>query len=153
MHAELLSEFVSGWLVDSNLAAMSIRTGDPVDDPGELIELCSGAKTVFCLATLVCRGEHHIQDCRRLWCDMLETFRQARAAWADVPTSQDPLLRFYLIQLSRLVELTTSRIELYTITPAERQQYVERKADETKSAPSDNQSDEQNAHVYSLGRV
>jgi hypothetical protein len=63
MHSELLREASSGWACDNGMAAMSIRSGDPVD-PARLIELCSGARTLFSLATLVCRSLDR-QMCRR----------------------------------------------------------------------------------------
>jgi hypothetical protein len=72
-------------------------------------QLCSGARTLFSLATLVCRSLDRILDCHRVWADTLETLRRAQAAWADVPAGQDPLLRFYLIQLERLNELALNR--------------------------------------------
>jgi hypothetical protein len=123
MHHELLSEVSSGWACDNGMVAMSIRAGEPVD-PHELLELSSGVKALFSLATLVCRGTDRIADCHRIWTDTLETLRKARTVWADVPINDDPLLLFYLQQLERLCELAAARVDLYTISQSERLAYA-----------------------------
>jgi hypothetical protein len=87
MHSELLQEASSGWTCDNGMVVLSIRAGEPVD-PAQLIELCSGARTLFSLTTLASRGIDRVADCRRLWSDTLETFRKAIAAWNDVPSDQ-----------------------------------------------------------------
>jgi len=124
-------------LADNAIVAMAIRAGEAVD-PAELIELCSGAKTVFSLATLSCRSLDRVDDCRRIWGDTLEIFQRARDAWTGVRATQkatqktaqnsadshDPLLRFYSLQLKRLSELAAARVDLYTISQAERLSYV-----------------------------
>jgi hypothetical protein len=160
MHHELLSEFSSGWACDNGIVAMSIRAGEPVD-PHELLELSSGVKALFSLATLVCRGTDRIADCHRIWTDTLETLRKARTVWADVPINDDPLLLFYLQQLERLCELAAARVDLYTISQSERLAYASRRADTSESAfgsrgdpkeEAQSWTDTRPAHVYSLGR-
>jgi hypothetical protein len=125
VHHELLLEFSRGWASDNGLTALSVRAGESVDS-SQLIELCSGAKTLFSLATLVCRTQARILDCHRLWVEVLETFAKAQAAWSDVPTDCEPTLHFYLQQLERLRELTASRVDLYEISQSERLSYVRR---------------------------
>jgi hypothetical protein len=148
----IVEEFAQGWLMDSSLTALSISAGESVE-PSELIELCSGAKTVFSLATLACREHDRVSDCYRMWTDTLEVFQQARAAWADVPM-QDPLIRIYVMQLDRLVILSRDRIDLYTISEAERRQYIQLKADGSKSSreESDDRSDDQSGHGLVISR-
>jgi hypothetical protein len=89
--------FASGWLMDSTIVAAFIRTGESVDS-AQLLELCSGARTLFSLATLVGRGTDKILDNHHLWADTLETFRKSLAASTQVPTDHDPILRFHLQQ-------------------------------------------------------
>jgi hypothetical protein len=132
MTQEILSEFLAGWTMDNHLTAMSIRAGEPVD-PGELIELCSGAKTVFSLGTLACRSLDRISACRQLWESILETFCRARTAWTDVPIDREPLLRFYLLQLERLNELGAARVDLYNISQNERLAFTRRHKDDIDS--------------------
>jgi len=114
MHHELLREVSSGWICDNGMAVMTARAGESVD-PGELFELASNAKTMFNLSVLVCRQEHRITDCRELWADAHQTFCAAVSAWSDIPASQDSLLRFYLMQLHRLRELSAARVNLYSV--------------------------------------
>jgi hypothetical protein len=104
MHHELLIEFCSGWACDNGMAAISVHAGEVVDQE-ELLELSAGAKTLFNLTTLVCRGYDRILDCHRLWIETLGTFQKALAAWVDMPADHDPPLRFYLMQLERFCEL------------------------------------------------
>jgi len=161
MHSELLLEFSSGWVCDNAMTAMSIRAGEPVDF-SELIELCSGAKTLFSLATLVCRQMPQVRDCHRLWRDVLETFERAQIAWADVSVDNEPVLRFHLGQLSRLLELSRDRIDLYSVSQSEFLEHARRRADtselsygsssEPKEEPG-SWTDTQPAHVYSLGQI
>jgi hypothetical protein len=129
----IIPEFASGWMMDSSLAALSVRAGEPLGEE-HLIELCSGAKTLFDLTTLASRGIDRVSDCRKHWADTLETFRKALAAWADVPLGEEPLLRFYLMQLGRLCDLAASRVDLFTISGSDRQAFVKRyKTDSPKA--------------------
>jgi hypothetical protein len=147
MHHELLSEVSSGWACDNGMVAMSIRAGEPFES-AEFLELSSGAKTLFSLATLVCRGTDRIADCHRIWTDTLETLRKARTVWADMPTDREPNLCFYLQQLERLCELTEYRVELYGISLAERLAFTRRHKGEPteerdRSKPKDHSSAEE----------
>jgi hypothetical protein len=149
MTQDLVAEFSGGWTCDNAMMVTAIRAGESVD-PGELIELCSGARTLFNLVTLVSRSLDRVSDCRRTWTDALETFREAQDAWIGVPTGHDPLLRFYLLQLERLNELATSRVDLYSISQSERVAFVRRyKSDlvEDRTAKSDGEPDSEEARI------
>ena len=125
--------------MDSNLAALSVRAGEPLEQE-QLIELCSGAKTLFDLTTLASRGIDRVTDCRNLWSDTLKTFREVLAAWTGVPISQEPLLRIYLMQLERLCDLAASRVDLFTISQNDRQTFVKRHKTDSPKARTEKQN-------------
>ena len=119
----ILTEFASGWLTDSNLVALSIRNGDPVE-LSELIDLCAGARCLHSLATLACREFQRTRDCYRLWAETLETFQRALAAWEGI--DGEPLIAAYKRQLQRTIILALDRKNLYEISQSDREAFVRR---------------------------
>lgn len=142
--------------MDNAIVAQSVALGEPVQLV-DILELAAATRTLFNSVTIVSREpDSRVDQCLRLWGEVRKVFEDLRAQWENVP-SEDGAIMFHKAQLNRLSELAASRIDLYTITEAERRKYIELKADGTRSnsprEKSNEQSDEQSAHVYSATRA
>jgi hypothetical protein len=119
--------FATGWLADNGVAVLTVRSGEQLR-PAEIIDLAAGARALFSLVTLLCRRTDQIHDCAALWEETLVCYQRAQAAWADIET-QDELLKAYLAQLARSIELAQDRRELYNVEGWERKVLLGQKAD------------------------
>jgi hypothetical protein len=127
---ELVEQFVSGWLADNGLVALSIRAGDR-PRASELLDLVAGAKSVYSLVALLCRGQTRIANCATLWQETLNTFETARQAWDGIAEDGEVTLSWHLGQLERLCELSRDRLELYAIDKVDRERFVRSRAADT----------------------
>jgi hypothetical protein len=118
----LVDQFASGWLADNGLAALSMRSGERLE-PGEIIELCAGGRSLHELITLLCREQTRIDRCAALWKEALEAFESASRIWQDVPEDGD-LVTYHRQQLERLRELAKDRCKLYQPSTEEWQTFL-----------------------------
>jgi hypothetical protein len=88
----LVEQFASGWLADSSLAALSIRSGQQLD-LSEIIALCASAKSLYELVTLLCRQQSRIATCAALWQEAQSVFNSAAQTWQDVLTLRPTIAR------------------------------------------------------------
>jgi hypothetical protein len=121
----LVEQFSSGWLADTRLAAISMRSGDRLET-SEIIELAAGAKSLYNTITLLCRQQTRITECAALWKEALGVFEAAAQAWQDVPLDCE-LLACHRQQLEHLSNLCRDRLTLYQPSSAEWRTFLERR--------------------------
>jgi hypothetical protein len=99
----------------------------------EVVELAASVRSLYNLATLASRESGQIDQCHALWAETRKQFETLCQACADVPQDGE-LVSWHRAQLEHLYELAQDRVELYTISEAERREYQERKDTELETA-------------------
>jgi hypothetical protein len=104
------------------MLAMAVLAREQVA-PGEIVESMAAARALYDVATLASRELVRVRDCYTLWQGVHAEFKALCQAWEGTPQDGE-LVSQHRAQLRWLLELSADRVGLYSITPAERQIFV-----------------------------
>jgi hypothetical protein len=121
-------DFARECLCDNRMAALALGAGS-APSAEEVMQLAAEARALYMMVSLEC--EHlpdRIAAHEALWRQLAEFYEAASLIWPDVPQDGE-FLSAHRHWLDQLCGIARDRVELYSVSDAERRDYRQRQAD------------------------